>query len=257
VGQAIGLPADAEGGDDPGAGGGGGGGRGGAVAPSVPRKAGINHFQWDGRYPGAKTFQGMVLWSGSTQGPAAVPGTYQGRLTANGKTLTDKFVIQKDPRLDNVTIADLAEQFALALKVRDRLTDADEMVILVRELKKQMDDRLKKNQDAALQTAFDSFRVKLSAVEEEVYQVRNRSGQDPLNFPIKLNNKIAALGSSIERGDGKPTAASYEVFKLLSDQLAVQKTRLDTTLKTDLPAVNKLLTDRRLDPLAPTTTESK
>jgi len=257
VGQAIGLPADAEGGDDPGAGGGGGGGRGGAVAPSVPRKAGINHFQWDGRYPGAKTFQGMVLWSGSTQGPAAVPGTYQVRLTANGKTLTDKFVIQKDPRLDNVTIADLAEQFALALKVRDRLTDADEMVILVRELKKQMDDRLKKNQDAALKTALDNFQGKLSAVDEEVYQVRNRSGQDPLNFPIKLNNKIAALGSSIERGDGKPTAASYEVFKLLSDQLAVQKTRLDTTLKTDLPAVNKLLTDRRLDPLAPTTTESK
>jgi hypothetical protein len=94
-------------------------------------------------------------------------------------------------------------------------------------------------------------------VEEEVYQVRNRSGQDPLNFPIKLNNKIAALGASIERGDGKPTAASYEVFKLLSDQLAAQKTRLDTTLKSDLPPVNKLLADRRLDPLVPTTTESK
>jgi len=254
------APADdtatpAEGGDDPGAGGGFGGR--GAASPPVPRKAGINHFQWDGRYPGAKTFQGMVLWSGSTTGPLAVPGTYQVRLTANGKTLTDKFEIRKDPRLDNVTIADLAEQFTLALKVRDRLTDADEMVILVRELKKQMDDRLKKNQDAALQTAFDGFRGKLSAVEEEVYQVRNRSGQDPLNFPIKLNNKIAALGSTIERGDGKPTAASYEVFKLLSDQLTAQKTRLDATLKTDLPAVDKLLADRHLDPLAPTTTESK
>jgi hypothetical protein len=167
------------------------------------------------------------------------------------------FEIQKDPRLDNVTIADLAGQFALAMKVRDKVTEADEMVILVRELKKQMDDRLKKNQDAALKTALDNFRAKLSAVEEEVYQVRNRSGQDPLNFPIKLNNKLAALGSSVERGDGQPTAASAEVFKVLSDRLAVQRTKLDATLKTDLPAVNKLLADQRLDALTPTTTESK
>jgi hypothetical protein len=242
----------AESGDDSG----GGGGRG-AVAPPVPRKAGINHFQWDGRYPGAKSFQGLIFWGGSTQGPMAVPGAYQVRLTAGGKTLTEKLEIQKDPRLDNVTIADLAEQFGLAMKVRDKVTEADEMVITVRELKKQMDDRQKKNQDAALKTAFDSLRAKLTEVEEAVYQVRNRSGQDPLNFPIKLNNKLAALGGSIERGDGKPTAASYEVFKLLSDQLAVQKSKLDATVKADLPAVNKLLADRRLDSLTPTTTESK
>jgi len=243
----------AEGGDE----GGGGGGRGGPVSPPVPRKAGINHFQWDQRYPGAKTFAGMILWSGSTQGPLAVPGNYQVRLTANGKTFTEKLVIEKDPRLDNVTIADLTQQFTLAMQVRDKVTEADEIVILVRELKKQMDDRSKKNPDAALKTSFDSFRSKLSAVEEEVYQVRNRSGQDPLNFPIKLNNKLAALGNSIERGDGKPTAASFEVFKLLSDQLAVQKNRLDAVLKSDLPAVNKLLADRHLDALSPTTTETK
>jgi len=236
--------------DDPG---GGFGGRG--AAPPVPRKAGINHFTWDGRYPGAKTFEGMVLWSGNTAGPLAVPGTYQARLTVNGKSYTEKFEIKKDPRIDSITVADLAEQFSLALKVRDRLTEADEMVILIRELKKQMDDRFKK--DSTLQSAFDTFRGKLSAVEEEVYQVRNRSGQDPLNFPIKLNNKIAALGASIERGDGKPTAASYEVFKLLSDRLAEQKTKLDAALKTDLPAVNKLLADRQLEALKPTTTETK
>jgi len=223
----------------------------------VPRKAGLNHFQWDERYPGAKSFAGMIYWSGSQQGPAAVPGNYQVRLTANGKTLTDKFELEKDPRLDNVTIADLAEQFALSLQVRDKTSEANDMVIEIRELKKQMDDRLKKNQDVALKTALDGFRSKITAVEEEVYQVRNRSGQDPLNFPIKLNNKLAALDASIGRGDGKPTAGSYEVFKLLSDLLAVQKQRLDATLKTDLPVVNKQLADRHLDALVVTTTETK
>ena len=129
-------------------------------------------------------------------------------------------------------------------------------MILVRELKRQMDDRLKSNSDAALKTSLDSFRDKLSAIEEEVYQVRNRSGQDPLNFPIKLNNKIAALGASVEHGDGKPTTASYEVYKLLNAKLAEQQTQLDTLLKSTLPSVNKQLTDRSLKELVPTKTET-
>jgi photosystem II stability/assembly factor-like uncharacterized protein len=237
-------------------GGGGGGGRGRGGPVNAPDKAGLNRFTWDMRYPSAKGFEGMVFWSGSTQGPEAVPGTYQVRITANGKTVTEKLVLEKDPRLDSVTVADLNEQFALALKVRDDVTQSNEIVILIRELKRQMDDRLKANSDAALKTALDALRDKLSAIEEDVYQVRNRSGQDPLNFPIKLNNKIAALGASIERGDGKPTVSSYEVFKLLNEKLAEEQAKLDALLKTTLPSVNKELTNRSLKELVPTKTET-
>jgi ATP-dependent DNA ligase len=120
-----------------------------------------------------------------------------------------------------------------------------------------MEERLKQNSDAALKTAFEAFGKKLSAVEEEIYQVRNRSNQDPLNFPIKLNNKLAALERVVESGDGRPNASSYTVFKELSDQAAVQKGKLDAVLKTDLPAVNKLLADRNLKALEVTATESK
>jgi photosystem II stability/assembly factor-like uncharacterized protein len=235
---------------------GGGGGRGG-FTPPVPRKAGLNHFQWDLRYPGAKSFTGMILWGGSTQGPTAVPGAYQVRLTANGKTVTEKFEVLKDPRLDNVTVADLAQQFTLAMQVQDKFSEANEMVIVIRELKKQLDDRLKKSADADLKTAADHLRAKLTAVEEEVYQVRNRSSQDPLNFPIKLNNKLAALEASILRGDGKPTAASYEVFRVLQEKLGEQKRGLDAVLATDLPQVNKLLSGRNLDVLTVSKIESK
>ncbi|HUB83879.1 MAG TPA: hypothetical protein VMB03_34025 [Bryobacteraceae bacterium] len=236
------------------AGGGGGRGRGGVV--NAPDKAGLNRFTWDMRYPPAKTFEGMILWSGNTQGPEAVPGAYSVRLTADGKSYTEKLVVEKDPRLDSVTVADLAEQFALALKIRDDLTHADEIVIEVRELKKQMDDRLKSNSDAALKASLDAFREKLTEIEEDVYQVRNRSGQDPLNFPIKLNNKIAALGSSVEHGDGKPTTASYEVFRLLNGKLVEQQNKLDALLKSTLPSVNKQLTDHSLKELVPTKTET-
>jgi photosystem II stability/assembly factor-like uncharacterized protein len=246
----------AEGDPGGGGGGGGGGGRGRGGVVNAPDKAGLNRFTWDMRYPPAKTFEGMVLWSGDTQGPEAVPGAYSVRLTADGKTATEKLILEKDPRLDSVTIADLAEQFTLALKIRDDLTQSNEIVIVVRELKRQMDDRLKSNSDAALKASLDSFREKLSAIEEEVYQVQNRSGQDPLNFPIKLNNKIAALGASVEHGDGKPTTASYEVYKLLNGKLAEQQSRLDALLKSTLPSVNKELTNRSLKELVPTKTET-
>lgn len=244
--------AGAEGGE----GGGGGGGRGRGGVANAPDKAGLNRFTWDMRYPSAKTFEGMILWSGSTQGPEAVPGTYSVRLTADGATATEKLILEKDPRLDSVTVADLAEQFSLALKIRDDVTQSNEIVILIRELKRQMDDRLKQNSDAALKASLDSFREKLSVIEEDVYQVQNRSGQDPLNFPIKLNNKIAALGSSVEHGDGKPTTASYEVYKLLKEKLTEQQNKLDALLKTGLPAVNKELTTRSLKDLVPTKTET-
>ncbi|SPE41272.1 conserved exported hypothetical protein [Candidatus Sulfopaludibacter sp. SbA3] len=247
------APPDDAGG---GFGGGGGGGRGRGGNPTPPDKAGLNRFTWDLRYPGAKTFEGMVLWSGNTQGPAAVPGTYQVRLTANGKTMTQQFEVQKDPRLDNVTIADLSEQFTLAMKINNDVTGANEIVILVRELKRQMDAALKANQDAALKTTLDQFRDKLSVIEEDVYQVRNRSGQDPLNFPIKLNNKIAALGSTVQHGDGKPTASSYEVYDLLHKRLLEEQAKLDALLKSDLPGANRALTDRKLPALAPTKTET-
>jgi len=127
-------------------------------------------------------------------------------------------------------------------------------VITIRELKRQMDTALKTN--AELKSVLDPFRDKLSAIEEDVYQVRNRSGQDPLNFPIKLNNKIAALGSTVQHGDGKPTASSYEVYDLLHKRLVEEQAKLDAVLKSDLPGVNKALTEKQLPALVPTKIET-
>ncbi len=208
------------------------------------------------RYPGAKTFNGMVFWGANTQGPEAVPGTYEVRLNVDGQVFTDRILLEKDPRLDNVTVADLKEQFDLAMKVRDEVTAANDMVIAIREFKLQMDERLKDSKDAALKTALDGFRGKLSVVEEDIYQVRNQSGQDPLNFPIKLNNKIAALSSTIEHGDGKPTAGSYEVYDVLTQRLHDEQAKFDAILKSDLPRVNKMLSDRKMKELVQTTTET-
>ncbi len=205
------------------------------------RAAGVNRFSWDLRYPGATTFEGMILWSARVEaGPLAVPGRYQARLTANGVTLTQPFEVRKDSRLGNVSQADLEEQFLLASQIRDKVSEANEAVILIRKLKKEIKDRNDKAKDPAIATAGERLEARLSRVEEELYQVRNRSNQDPLNFPIKLNNLLGALGRSVTTGDNKPTDQSYAVFEELKARLAVEKKKLEDAMA-GLSELNGLL----------------
>ncbi len=216
------------------------------LRPRGPRAAtyaaGLNRFTWDLRYSGAKTFEGMIVWSANPgSGPLAVPGKYQARLTANGETKTVPFEVLIDPRLKEVTQKDLEEQFKLANQVRDQFTEANEIVILIREIKKQIKDRNEKTKDSAIAAAGERLETRLSRVEEEVYQVRNRSNQDPLNFPIKLNNVIGALGRSIMTGDARPTDQAYVVFKELGERLAAEQAKLMQILATDLKNMNEVL----------------
>jgi photosystem II stability/assembly factor-like uncharacterized protein len=219
---------------------GGGGGRGGAMRPPA-RKAGGNRYSWDLRYPGPTTFEGLIFWGAQPEeGPMAVPGQYQVRLTAGGATETRPLRVERDPREINIAQADLEEQFKLASAVRDKTSEANEMVIRIRELKKQIEDRVK--QAPSLNAPGERLATRLSAVEQDVYQVQNRSGQDPLNFPIKINNQLAALLRVIETGDAKPTDQSYVVFKELSAQMDAIKQRLDAILSSDLSTFNTAAT---------------
>lgn len=211
--------------------------------------AGVTRFTWDLRYPGHSTFPGMVLWSASSQGPAAPPGTYQVRLTVGDQVQTEKFAVKIDPRLIGVTAKDLQEQFDFAIKIRDKTSDANNAVILIRDIKKQAAERAEKGGDSRISASADGLSKKLTEVEEELYQVRNRSNQDPLNFPIKLNNRLASLRRSVETGDARPTNAAYVVFKELSAELDVQLAKLDGLVRSNLAAFNKLLGEKNLEPI--------
>src|SRR5437762_14223156 len=148
------------------------------------------------RYPEAVRFPGMILWSGQTQGPRIVPGNYQVKLTVDGQTLTETFEVKPDPRL-NTTAADYAKQLELSTKIRDKLTETHNAIIQIRDVKKQVDDLMKRvaGQPSykVINDAASSLKKNLTSVEESLYQTKNRSSQDPLNFPIRLNNKLAAL----------------------------------------------------------------
>ena len=194
-------------------------------------------MNWGLTYPGATTFPGMILWGVSTNGPAAVPGRYQVRLTVDGEVMTQPFTVQRHP-LRSATDADLTEQFDLSLQIRDKLSEANDAVIRIRKIKEEVAGRTEKSSNKALKAAGERLVTNLTAVEEEIYQTRNQSGQDPLNFPIKINNRIASLNRVVNAGDGKPIGNAYEIFKDVSAELKVQTDRLQQVLATDLAAFN-------------------
>lgn len=183
-------------------------------------KKGLNTFTWDLRYPGATVFDGMILWSARPErGPLAVPGEYEVKITAHGKTESHPFEIKLDPRVQNITQADIQEQFDLGMRIRDKVSEANEAVIRIRTYKKEQGENI----DPEVQG-------KLNKIEEAIYQVKNQSRQDPLNFPIRLNNKIATLGLIVDSGEARPTDDSYKVFNELSDELSVLLKEMETVL---------------------------
>ncbi|MEP6778351.1 MAG: glycosyl hydrolase, partial [Gemmatimonadaceae bacterium] len=230
----------------------GGGGRRGGAAPPLPKAIGLNRFTWDLRTPPIESFPGMILWGAGTNGPVVPPGKYTIRVIADGKTMTAPLIVKRNPLIPDVTDADLRAQYAFGKKVRDKATEANNAVIAIRRVKEQLADRLKKAaDDAALKEKGATLTTNTTAVEQSVYQTKNQSGQDPLNFPIKVNNRIANLLSMSERGDGPPNQSMPEIYSILTTELKGYTTKLDAIWKTDLVAVNKELARLKLPPLDP------
>ena len=210
---------------------------------------GMNRFTWDMRYPNAREFPGLIMWAANTRGPAAPPGRYQVRVTASGVVKTQDFEIRRNSAVAGVTDADLQAQFALARQISDRVSEAHGAVLRIRSIKAQLTDRARQASEPALKTAAQALTDKLTDVEGEIYQHRLRSGQDPLNYPIRLNNKLAALQGVVESGDYRPTGQSHAAFKELAGRLDKQLSRLDALVKGELVALNKSLEAARLAPV--------
>jgi hypothetical protein len=209
--------------------------------------AGLNTFRWNGRYEGATIFDGIIIWGARPQnGPEAPIGKYQVRLKVGSYTQTYPFNVKMNPNLKGVTEVDLKETFDLAIKIRDRESAANEAVIRIRDLKKQIEERAKEVNDPTFSASAKELIAKITAIEEDLYQTKNRSGQDPLNFPIKLGNRLSALRRSLETGDGKPTAGAYKVFEELNKELDSHLGKLETTLKTGIDAINPVLMNKQM-----------
>ncbi|MEN9931458.1 MAG: hypothetical protein RIS17_31, partial [Pseudomonadota bacterium] len=170
---------------------------------------------------------------------------YRARLIVDGKAQEQGFAITRDPRVAGVSDADLKARYDLAQAVTAKVSAANDGVILIRNLRAQAEAQAKAKPLPAPVTA---LLARLATVEAELYQVKNQSRQDPLNYPIKLNDKLAGLIGVIDSADAAPTEGARAVFADLSAQLAQQLAALDAALA-DLPAANKALAAAGLKPL--------
>ncbi|MCW5956436.1 MAG: hypothetical protein KIT61_07610 [Pyrinomonadaceae bacterium] len=226
----------------------GGGFGGGGGEPPLPAEAGLNRFVWNLRLPNATGLPGLIMWGGSLAGPRVVPGNYQVRLSVDGKPVgTESFVLSKDPRL-GTSQEDFQKQFDFLSKANSKLSETHAAILEIRDLRKQIEDlsaKLKPEQKDLKDKAADIVK-KLTAVEEELIQTKIRSSQDALNFPIRLNNKLAALKSSVDGGDYAPTAQAYDVYNDLSGRIDAQLGALAKIKSEDIAYFNKVFNEKGL-----------
>ena len=205
---------------------------------------GLNEIRWNMRYPGAESFDGIVLWGGGTGGPQAVPGTYKAILAIGETKLESTFEILQDPRA-SASVADLQAQFDFLVSVRDKLSEVHQGIKRLRDVRSQIDSmkaRIDDDQDQQeLVTAMNDLVEKLGKIEKQLYQTQNRSAQDPLNFPIKLNNRLSALVSVVANGDNAPTKQSIEVRDMLIKEIDQQMAKLNTLLEQGVTKLNETI----------------
>ena len=208
----------------------------------------MHRFEWDLRYPAATPIPGMFMRGASPEfGPFVLPSTYRVRLRANGQTVSQSLTVELDPRLSGVTPADLETQLELALRVRDRTSEAHEAVLATRRIKAAMKELDQTTSNRGITASAEVLATELTTVEEEIYQYRLASRQDLFHHPIKLNNRLAGLERVIESGEARPTDQSYEMFTELASELDRILSRLDALLQRDLAEFNQLLAEQELE----------
>ena len=172
-------------------------------------KKGLNRFNWNMMYDKAEGFKGLIMWAASLRGPMAPPGEYTVKLTVGDQSEEQKFKLLRDPRYPS-TDADLKAQFNFLIKVRDKVTETHQAIKDIRVAREQMDQLMSRIKDIdeykEVKDEGKELMEKMTEIEETLYQTKNQSRQDPLNFPIRLNNKLAALTGVVGSGAWKPTA---------------------------------------------------
>lgn len=214
---------------------------------------GYNRFVWGLNYEAAKDFKGMIVWSGNVSGAKAIPGDYSAEFKLGEHSQKVDFSIQKDPRIAT-TQTELKAQLDFILSVTEKIT---QITISVKEIRdyyqqiKQVTDALdsKKDSENKLIVAGKTLKKNLSQVEEALYQTKNQSRQDPLNFPGRLLNSLMGLKSQVEVGDYPPTdqviALKNEVFVKIDEQLE----KLSEIKKNEVSAFNKMVAASQLPAL--------
>jgi len=209
---------------------------------------GMNRFVWDMLYPPAEKIEGMVLWNGSPDGPKAAPGKYTARFVYNKDSMDVPFTIKGDPNYA-VSEVDYDKQVGFLLRVRDKFSAIQKAIKNIRSIRGQIDAIVAKADTAAaksLKQLGDSINKQLTAVEEALDQTKAKSGEDVLNYPIRLNDRVAAVYNAASAGYGAPTKQAQEAFEALSVLTDVQLNKLKAVTANEVQAFNKMIYEKQV-----------
>ncbi len=221
----------------------------------LPAEKGANRFVWNMRVAPPETFKGLVLWNRVRRGPMVPPGTYHAKLTAGDWSATTPLTIVEDPR-SKASQADLNAQYQFLLGVRDKLSEVNHAIKGLRDIRSQLETLEKRAGDGdsmkPLVERSKALRDKLTTIEKALYQTQSKAEEDPLNFPIRLNDKLAGVYQVASFGDNKPTDQDFTVRDELEGKIDVQLADLKKLEDEELPAINDLARDAKLPFVAPT-----
>lgn len=211
---------------------------------------GANKFVWNTRTEGAEKLKGMILWWASLSGAKVVPGNYKVSLNVNDEIETTNFKILADPRTE-VTVLDMQKQYDFVTETNKTIDKAHKSIKNIIKINDQLDAFIKqyKNDENVkdLVKKAEDLKKSFSEVEKFLYQTQNRSGQDPLNFPIRLTNKLAHLNSLVTMGDYPPTDQDIAVKNELTTEINTQLNEFDKLVSKEIKEFNQDFNNKNLN----------
>jgi hypothetical protein len=203
-------------------------------------ESGINSFVWDMFYAPAEKIPGMLLWTGGAGTPKAAPGKYTARFRYEKDSADVAFTIKADPNY-NLATAQYDSLVGFLLQVRDKYNAAQKAILRIRSLRTQLQELNSRldSTEKPIKKFSDSLSRQLTLIEEALYQTKSKSGQDMLNYPIRLNDKLSGIYGFAD-ANTMPGRAAREVFASLSAQTDIQLEKLRTIIDNAIPALNKL-----------------
>jgi len=210
--------------------------------------AGMNQFVWNMLYPPAEKVDGQIIWHGTVPGPKAAPGQYFYKIKSEKDSIEGSFVIKANP-VYNVSPQDYEEQFDFLIAVRNKFNDIQKAGKNIRDIRKQINDFMdKQGKDVPkeIKQQADTINKQMTVIEEALHQTKAKSGQDVLNFPIRLDDKISGVYDFASSGNAAPAKQVKEAFAELGGQADVQLNKLKKIMDEDLVKFNELIREKAL-----------
>jgi photosystem II stability/assembly factor-like uncharacterized protein len=217
-------------------------------AKPVKFAKGNNQFVWDMQYPGAEKIDDLILWNGVPGNITAIPGNYTAVVRMDKDSVEVPFSLLADPNYV-CSQADYEAQLDFLLQIQGKFNETMKGIKDIRSARTQMKDFVsKQGKDCPkeVKQLADSLSKELTAIEEKLHQTKAKSGQDVLNYPIRLDDKLGGVYDMVSSGNMAPSKQAKDVYAELAAQVDAEMTKLKGVLDSGLKAFNKMVREKEL-----------